>query len=197
VTPAERLPCIHGCERFFGGDETLRRHRVEGRCLSDRELKVRNIRKDVNGVWRRSVDRKASPFVDRRTGQDYMRRKEARWLEKNGYVRVRMLDGSTAMEHRVQMESMLGRPLHRGESVHHKNGVRHDNRPENLELWVGGIRYGQRATDLTCPNCGSSYAVALGLVSASERFQTAVPADLGTDHATDDSGAPAAAGGLG
>lgn len=61
-------------------------------------------------------------------------------------------------QHRWVMEQMLGRKLVRGESVHHKNGIRHDNRPDNLELWIGGIRYGQRAIDLSCPHCGEKYS---------------------------------------
>jgi hypothetical protein len=39
-------------------------------------------------------------------------------------------------EHIVVMEEMLGRYLHPGESVHYHNGVKDDNRVENLELWV-------------------------------------------------------------
>lgn len=37
-------------------------------------------------------------------------------------------------EHRYVMQQMIGRALVDGEQVHHKNGVRNDNRPDNLEL---------------------------------------------------------------
>lgn len=45
------------------------------------------------------------------------------------------------------MEQMIGRPLLPHENVHHLNGVRHDNRPENLELWSTMQPTGQAVTD--------------------------------------------------
>lgn len=67
-------------------------------------------------------------------------------------------------EHRAVLEAHLGRPLRRGEHVHHRNGDPLDNRPENLEA-LTAAEHNRREFTLTrwsrghdvCIVCGSSH----------------------------------------
>lgn len=102
--------------------------------------------------------------------------KGGRWKVKQGYIILsisgllpedqiiaeQMKDSSynlSIREHRLVMAKHLGRPLKRGEIVHHKNGVKDDNRIENLELTsfkkhTNTIVFGNH--HLKCPSCGFS-----------------------------------------
>ena len=79
--------------------------------------------------------------------------KGGRTRHKAGYVMVwapghpRAGKGQYVFEHILVMEQVLGRHLLRQESVHHRNGVREDNRPQNLELWTRPQPTGIRVSD--------------------------------------------------
>ena len=105
------------------------------------------------------ITRSHAVFCDKCRGNHYRHRKIGKWLNAAGYVLTHDERGKIAFEHRLAMAKRLGRALKKGESVHHLNGIRADNRPDNLELWIGPIRYGQRATDVFCPHCGRAYLI--------------------------------------
>ena len=101
-----------------------------------------------------------SPTIQK-TGADSPFWRGGRYVDKNGYVWLRIGDHPNStkdgriLEHRLVMSNHLGRPLWAWEAVHHRNAIRHDNRIENLELVLTGRHQGK----VKCPHCRKEFAI--------------------------------------
>lgn len=95
-------------------NDTIKTTDVKGKALS--YTHKNNIKKGMLNYWNKN-----------RKGR----------LQKNGYITI-CIGNKRYYEHRLIMENFLGRKLKRIEEVHHKNGIKTDNRLENLELIILG-----------------------------------------------------------
>ena len=85
-------------------------------------------------------------------------------IHSDGYVQ-RKVNGRWEYEHRLVAVRTLGRPLKRGEVVHHRNRRRTDNRPENLVVHASTSAHNANehaARELVCEQCGEVFTTAAG-----------------------------------
>lgn len=121
--------CGH-CKRVFVVTKGTEGKFCSPKCFYDFKVPVGSVRDGGNGY----TITKVPPGTP---GAKLAGRNRALWMWSHRYV----------------TQLSLGRPLLKTEQVHHKNGKRDDNRPENLELWKHSHPAGVRAADYHCSGC--------------------------------------------
>jgi hypothetical protein len=128
------------------------------RCEAEFPVLPQTIEHPKRGIYcsRKCANQGKKPGRGKR-GEASSQWKGGRVKWAGGYVAIRTDDGNGGrtyvLEHRHVMAQHLGRPLGPNETVHHLNGVKDDNRIENLELWTGRHGKGTRAHDPHCETC--------------------------------------------
>ena len=95
------------------------------------------------------------------TGAEHPQWKGGRRISSDGYVLLYMPNHPNAknnkyvFEHRFLMSKLLKRPLKKFEQVHHRNGIKNDNRLENLELMMTNNHKGR----IMCPYCNKKFTI--------------------------------------
>lgn len=126
-----RLICQE-CQREYSvRSYQIRQHGQGPRRFCSHACKLEN--------WRKygKPQKGRSPHKSHRNGSGYI----YEWAPDHPSVQGKQY--KRVLQHRLVMEKVLGRVLQPWEHVHHKNGIKDDNRPENLECWISPHPSGQ------------------------------------------------------
>jgi hypothetical protein len=144
-----KMSLIHkGKIGYWAGKKRPNLHSEEARKKISEKMKIEMVKRYKNGTKCGFKSKENHPFW--RGGKTI----------RDGYVWIRCNNHPKShygyvAEHRLVIEKYLGRILESWETVHHKNGIRNDNRLENLELLLSTKHYGK----IRCPHCLKEFLI--------------------------------------
>ena len=89
-----------------------------------------------------------------KVGSKNPRWKGGKYKTKSGYIQV-LTNNVYKLEHRDKIEKLLSRTLEKYEHIHHLNGIKDDNRLENLKVVINKNHYGE----IRCPKCQYNFLI--------------------------------------
>lgn len=145
-----RLPCSK-CQRTSAKIKS-KEFQLCGRCFRQKKERDDPSYREKRILYNRRMHRiyrkqhPDGPLRHAPAGSGHINSYGYRVITKVGHPNALSSKGAIC-EHTFVMSEYLGRPIRKNESVHHKNGIRNDNRIENLELWHRCQPPGQRLQD--------------------------------------------------
>lgn len=122
-----RINCSHKCGSIY--KKKIQKGKKPYEMTKVIRKKISKSVKNLNQTLNKSPSWKGGKYT--RNGYVYVYAPNHPYVHKNGYK----------FEHRLIMEKMIGRFLKQKEVVHHKNGIRNDNRIENLFLFKNSAEH--------------------------------------------------------